>query len=93
MILRNEPVKDPIHLDEMDSPPPFEDTIPAYGSSDSSTVFIPQTAPPEFSLYEAQFFTVGNGNIVSHDPHLNTDGKSTPFGRNIDSRSSTTRHR
>lgn len=30
--------------------------------------------PPVFSHYEADFFTVGDGDIVSHDPHLNTDG-------------------
>ncbi|KAF9044573.1 hypothetical protein BDZ89DRAFT_1194718 [Hymenopellis radicata] len=32
--------------------------------------------PPEFAPYEAEHFDVGNGNIVSHDPHLNTDGEA-----------------
>lgn len=36
--------------------------------------------PPEFSTYHADYFEVGNGDIVSHDSHLNTDGNtSTSF--------------
>ena len=31
-------------------------------------------SPPEFAPYEADFFTLKNGWIVSHDPHLNQDG-------------------
>lgn len=31
--------------------------------------------PPEFAPYHAEYFDTGNGNIVSHDPHLNTDGR------------------
>lgn len=30
--------------------------------------------PPEFSPYQADYFETGNGDVVSHDPHLNTDG-------------------
>jgi hypothetical protein len=33
--------------------------------------------PPEFSPYRADYFEVGNGDIVSHDSHLNTDGTYT----------------
>ncbi|KAF8227427.1 hypothetical protein L208DRAFT_1296697 [Tricholoma matsutake] len=32
--------------------------------------------PPEFSTYHADYFEVGNGDIVSHDSHLNTDGEA-----------------
>ena len=32
--------------------------------------------PPPFTPYEASYFTSGNGNVVSHDPHLNEDGAS-----------------
>ncbi|KAK0198342.1 hypothetical protein F5146DRAFT_1131339 [Armillaria mellea] len=32
--------------------------------------------PPEFAPYHAEHFDTGNGNIVSHDPHLNTDGEA-----------------
>ncbi|KAK0245724.1 hypothetical protein EDD85DRAFT_29238 [Armillaria nabsnona] len=32
--------------------------------------------PPEFAPYHAEYFDTGNGNIVSHDPHLNTDGEA-----------------
>ena len=31
--------------------------------------------PPDFTLYDAEFFEVGYEDIVSHDPHLNTDGQ------------------
>jgi hypothetical protein len=30
--------------------------------------------PPEFSQYEAENFEVGYADVVSHDPHLNSDG-------------------
>lgn len=30
--------------------------------------------PPDFAPYEAEHFGIANGDIVSHDPHLNTDG-------------------
>ncbi|TFK30415.1 hypothetical protein FA15DRAFT_579916 [Coprinopsis marcescibilis] len=33
-------------------------------------------APPTFSTYEATYFEVGNGDICSHDPHLNSDGEA-----------------
>jgi hypothetical protein len=36
-------------------------------------------APPEFTLYEANFFKLKNGWIISHDPHLNQDGLSWHF--------------
>ncbi|KAG9227239.1 hypothetical protein CCMSSC00406_0004222 [Pleurotus cornucopiae] len=32
--------------------------------------------PPAFTPYEAEYFTVGDGDIVSHDPHLNSDGEA-----------------
>lgn len=30
--------------------------------------------PPEFAPYEAEYFEVGYNDVVSHDPHLNSDG-------------------
>jgi hypothetical protein len=30
--------------------------------------------PPEFTQYEAEHFEVGYSDVVSHDPHLNSDG-------------------
>lgn len=37
----------------------------------------PLGPPPEFTPYEAEWFEVGQGDVVSHDEHLNTDGEST----------------
>lgn len=34
----------------------------------------PLGPPPEFTPYEAEWFEVGRGDVVSHDVHLNTDG-------------------
>lgn len=34
----------------------------------------PTGPPPEFSPYEAEYFEVGYNDVVSHDPHLNSDG-------------------
>ena len=30
--------------------------------------------PPDFTQYEAEHFEVGYSDVVSHDPHLNSDG-------------------
>lgn len=32
--------------------------------------------PPEFTPYEAEFFQGSYGEVISHDLHLNEDGKS-----------------
>lgn len=40
--------------------------------------FVPpggEEPPPEFTPYEAEHFTGSYGEIISHDPHLNQDGK------------------
>ena len=34
----------------------------------------PLGPPPEFTQYEAEHFEVGYSDVVSHDPHLNSDG-------------------
>lgn len=31
--------------------------------------------PPEFSHYQPDFFVKSDGEVISHDPHLNSDGK------------------
>lgn len=37
--------------------------------------FQPAGAPPAFAPYEAEFVRSKQGHIISHDPHLNEDGK------------------
>jgi hypothetical protein len=64
----------------LDNPPPFQSN----GSTSSNNIidFIQEDtwaqyggeAPPEFTPYEAQHWVNADGNIVSHDPHLNEDG-------------------
>ena len=42
-----------------------------------SDVFVPpggEEPPPDFTPYEAEFFETSDGNVISHDPHLNEDG-------------------
>lgn len=34
----------------------------------------PLGPPPEFTHYDAEHFEVGYSDVVSHDPHLNSDG-------------------
>jgi len=31
--------------------------------------------PPPFTAYEAEYMETDDGDIISHDPHLNQDGK------------------
>ncbi|RDB28470.1 hypothetical protein Hypma_015550 [Hypsizygus marmoreus] len=64
-------------------PPPFEDVEHASGShqlvdfsQNNQLVVASAEAPPDFALYEADYFETGSGNLVSHDPHLNTDGEA-----------------
>ncbi|KAJ6604625.1 hypothetical protein DFH09DRAFT_1123331 [Mycena vulgaris] len=64
------------------SPPPFQDVPPSgmlIDFSDGSEA-IPspggEEPPPVFTPYEAECFNTGSGNIVSHDPHLNSDGEA-----------------
>ncbi|KAF8642370.1 hypothetical protein AX16_009638 [Volvariella volvacea WC 439] len=35
-----------------------------------------EMAPPPFQPYQAEFFETDDGDIISHDPHLNTDGEA-----------------
>ncbi len=53
-------------------PPSFEEASEAHLSID----FAHDEPPPPFGEYQADFFTTGNGDIVSHDHHLNTDGEA-----------------
>ncbi|KAL0569550.1 hypothetical protein V5O48_012413 [Marasmius crinis-equi] len=43
---------------------------------EASSSSIPNEPPPSFSVYSAEFFTDKSGNVVSHDPHLNSDGEA-----------------
>lgn len=49
----------------------FTETIPGRGGEEP---------PPEFTPYEAEFTRDGNGDIISHDAHLNTDGNVHSLG-------------
>lgn len=71
-------------------PPPFEESTPLIHFADavdavpssSGVSNFPSSfnldadlvAPPEFSPYHADYFENESGDIISHDPHLNTDG-------------------
>ena len=59
--------------DGLDPPPPFEDE-PRLPSNANGP-------PPDFALYEADYFETGSGDIVSHDPHLNSDGARFSHGQ------------
>jgi hypothetical protein len=65
-------------------PPPFEEqqteqrllidlTDGSYNPTTSDLDIIAEP-PPDFAQYNADYFETGSGDIVSHDPHLNTDG-------------------
>lgn len=70
--------QDPLLADAnsiVEPPPSFSD-VPQYelsrlvGSAAGPT-------PPGFAPYDADYFETNDGNIISHDPHLNSDGRST----------------
>ncbi|KAF9015136.1 hypothetical protein BDQ17DRAFT_1418251 [Cyathus striatus] len=64
-------------------PPPFQDD-PSPDSAHTVLDFAdvpPPTAeergpPPDFSIYQAEHFEDGLRNVISHDPHLNSDGEA-----------------
>ncbi|GLB36126.1 putative gamma-glutamyltranspeptidase [Lyophyllum shimeji] len=62
-------------------PPPFTN-VPSQTESSTaqqaidSSLPVPLQPPPEFALYDADYFETDSGDIVSHDPHLNTDGEA-----------------
>jgi hypothetical protein len=62
-----------------DLPPTFEESANdnLFATEYSAAVPNPpfQDAPPDFSPYNASYFTLSNGPVISHDPHLNEDGK------------------
>lgn len=68
-------------------PPPFEErpTEPqehllidlAENYHSTSDLDSNSEPPPDFSPYHADYFETDSGDVVSHDPHLNTDG--TPY--------------
>jgi hypothetical protein len=71
----------------IDPPPPFmhdspasqlliDDLLPPTTGGLHTPPLNDLQPPPEFSPYHAEYFEVGNGDIVSHDSHLNTDGTS-----------------
>ncbi|KAH0590770.1 hypothetical protein H2248_000895 [Termitomyces sp. 'cryptogamus'] len=60
----------------LEPPPPFS-YIPQPGPSHlTGSAAAPVESPPQFALYDADYFETSNGNIVSHDPHLNADGEA-----------------
>lgn len=74
-------------------PPPFRDndySMPGSEPEDlSETTHLavdfpsdadhPASPPPEFAPYGAEYFEVGYNDVVSHDPHLNSDGSCLRF--------------
>lgn len=48
----------------------------APGRRTSLTYTYPDHPPPSFAPYQAEYFEVGNEDICSHDPHLNSDGEA-----------------
>ncbi|KAF9457074.1 hypothetical protein BDZ94DRAFT_1176407 [Collybia nuda] len=78
-------------LDDLEQPPPpFEQLPPGppqcllINPSDNNIQFTStsganpniEAPPPDFSPYHAEYFETSSGDIVSHDPHLNTDGEA-----------------
>ncbi|KAF5384853.1 hypothetical protein D9615_001503 [Tricholomella constricta] len=55
-------------------PPPFNDS--EQSSAAHHDTHSPLEPPPDFAPYNADYFETDSGNIVSHDPHLNTDGEA-----------------
>ena len=53
------------------------------GSGSDTAENVPHSSPlgppPDFTPYEAEHFEVGYSDIVSHDPHLNSDGSFVHF--------------
>ena len=67
-------------LDPGDHPRKVEESQPVASASETDHLLldIPATnlePPPEFTPYEAEHFEAACADVVSHDPHLNTDGK------------------
>ncbi|KAG8829649.1 hypothetical protein FRC17_006237 [Serendipita sp. 399] len=64
-------------------PPPFESqrrnggsvVIESMVEPDDNWVPFDGELPPEFTPYQAQHWVTGDGDVISHDPHLNEDGK------------------
>lgn len=64
-------------------PPPFE-TVPSTASGSLQQLLNEDAhwnqdggeLPPEFTPYEAEHWISGDGDVVSHDPHLNEDGEA-----------------
>jgi len=77
----------PSVMDPYTAPPSFADVLAERNASAATVNSAPATdldgfvevdsmnlPPPDFTTYPAEFTKLGNGNIVSHDPHLNEDG-------------------
>ncbi|KAL1681616.1 hypothetical protein EV122DRAFT_260562 [Schizophyllum commune] len=58
--------------DDLFGLPPYDATIVDYTSNNPAV----EEPPPDFAPYEAEYTTDSNGNIVSHDKHLNEDGEA-----------------
>ncbi|KAH9486957.1 hypothetical protein JR316_0001023 [Psilocybe cubensis] len=86
MILENTAADDKSKLSKK-----YSDNVPNEGQSNASTSSYlnganerdhllvdlnPQGPPPDFSPYQAEHFEVGYDDVVSHDPHLNSDGEA-----------------
>lgn len=64
-------------LRPLEDPPPFEPNRPTtidFSHEDTDWAEFGGEEPPEFTPYSAQFWLDSDGNVISHDPHLNEDG-------------------
>ncbi len=55
-------------------PPPFQEVGSSLMGEEVIYPHYGEEQPPDFTPYEAKSFTTGDGDVVSHDPHLNEDG-------------------
>lgn len=56
-------------------PSDLEDIAGPKDGDPETIPLLPDCPPPEFSSYDAVYYTTATGDTVSHDPHLNEDGE------------------
>ncbi|KDQ07455.1 hypothetical protein BOTBODRAFT_119987 [Botryobasidium botryosum FD-172 SS1] len=66
----------PVLVNIDDAGPSTSTSITTAASNEVEALAEPSDPPPAFSTYEPEYDTQSNGDIVSHDPHLNQDGEA-----------------
>jgi hypothetical protein len=69
----SEPTEPPPSFEQSTADPVFD-----FDDNDFSIPGGGEEPPPDFTPYNAEYSVAWNGNIISHDPHLNRDGLSLP---------------